>query len=417
MFSLTNVNPAMLQSVEQDKTFPLTKKSDVVDVPRGISIRRFKPEDQGQSDQLTLKKATEKNMNQAKPLMRVKRNTPSMILKPEAPLNHNSSSIYARKGFTHEKLQKQLKFALSQNPAIIPEAQSIPFKPDFSIIPSRKPSTFGMAHDRGLRIDDEDAFCSCEIILAQHTMLFLGVFDGHGDQGTYAIYAASDYPIKLKAKLENLQDINENSIINAIVSASYEIDHELKERNFGKTTWGTCALGALKIVNDVYLFNIGDSRAILECNGKPYQLTEDQKPVDERMKRSIRKIEKEIIDGRVGGIYSVARNLGSEMLSWRPKITRVQKSEQSPNLDEGIVTYQKGNHLILACDGFWDVISNDDAAKAIQQMHQDGCDAEQMALVLTQAAKTKWEEVNSKLNAQGGFPTEGDNISVIVLKL
>lgn len=108
----------------------------------------------------------------------------------------------------------------------------------------------------------------------------------------------------------------------------------------------------------LYTANVGDSRIILCRNSKAVRLTYDHKATD---KYEVERIENSgglIMKQRVNGMLAVTRSLGDkffkDLVIGNPYTTSVE-------LDLSIDSF-----LIIACDGLWDVISDQQACELIK---------------------------------------------------
>ncbi|WP_211826736.1 protein phosphatase 2C domain-containing protein [Kistimonas asteriae] len=177
----------------------------------------------------------------------------------------------------------------------------------------------------------------------------LGVFDGHGTKAV-ADHAAQ-YIVKFLTKwleLYNTEGLTDEGIWNAIKIALVDLS-----RSSHCALGGSTACVALIIKNDLWVSNLGDSRAILvNRNGEDIQLSEDAKPENKIYKHSIKKrggfVEFSLGCHRVNGELAPARALADHQLdgavSSRAKITRYPLTSFS-------------GCLVLACDGVTDVLT------------------------------------------------------------
>jgi serine/threonine protein phosphatase PrpC len=112
------------------------------------------------------------------------------------------------------------------------------------------------------------------------------------------------------------------------------------------TTGAVCLLTGDKI----YCANAGDTRIVLSRKGRAVRLTFDHKAdIPEEVER-IRALGGHVTDRRVLGILAVARSLGDFFL--HPYVTA------DPYLT--VTSVSPGDEfIILACDGVWDVLSDD----------------------------------------------------------
>ncbi|KAI0674847.1 protein serine/threonine phosphatase 2C [Trametes maxima] len=107
----------------------------------------------------------------------------------------------------------------------------------------------------------------------------------------------------------------------------------------------------------LYCANAGDARGVLCRSGKAVRLTYDHKGSDKQEAKRIMDAGGFVMSGRVNGVLAVTRALGDssmkEFVVGSPYTTETELSEQ----DE---------FLILACDGLWDVVSDQAAVELVR---------------------------------------------------
>ncbi|KAJ0418436.1 phosphatase 2C-like domain-containing protein [Aspergillus carlsbadensis] len=110
----------------------------------------------------------------------------------------------------------------------------------------------------------------------------------------------------------------------------------------------------------LYTANVGDARVILCRNGKALRLSYDHKGSDENEGRRIANAGGLILNNRVNGVLAVTRALGDayikDLVTGHPYTT---ETVVQPDLDE---------FIILACDGLWDVCSDQEAVDLIRDV-------------------------------------------------
>jgi serine/threonine protein phosphatase PrpC len=137
--------------------------------------------------------------------------------------------------------------------------------------------------------------------------------------------------------------------------------------------------------------NAGDSRAIISRENGVERLTFDHKPTDESEAQRITSGGAFIRDGRVNGMIGITRALGDHtMKQWIISTPHVQTLEIASTDD----------YLVLACDGVWDVIKDDEAIAFLREK------GDQNAAILAKALAVEALKRGSQ-----------DNISVIVVRL
>jgi len=103
---------------------------------------------------------------------------------------------------------------------------------------------------------------------------------------------------------------------------------------------------------------VGDARIVLCRNGKALRLSYDHKGSDENEGKRIANAGGLILNNRVNGVLAVTRALGDaymkDLVTGHPYTT---ETVIQPDIDE---------FLILACDGLWDVCSDQEAVDLIR---------------------------------------------------
>lgn len=136
---------------------------------------------------------------------------------------------------------------------------------------------------------------------------------------------------------------------------------------------GTTCVMVLLTPSHIICANAGDSRAILRRNGRVLPLSFDHKPADIPEKLRVVNAGGEVKSKRIDGDLAVSRALGDHIYktdSERKKIE--QKVISAPD-----VTVYPRNHLgdefvVLACDGVWDIASNQECSEFIQSLLNSG---------------------------------------------
>lgn len=132
----------------------------------------------------------------------------------------------------------------------------------------------------------------------------------------------------------------------------------LKIANRRNAEDGTTAVTVLVRGDNIYVAHAGDSRAILvHSEGKVTALTADHKPNRPDERKRIRDLGGSVVFWgvwRVEGILAVSRAIGDRML--KPFVVA------EPEIKE--VTRSSDDHfIVVASDGLWDTITNEDAAQ------------------------------------------------------
>ncbi|KAJ3028498.1 UNVERIFIED_CONTAM: Protein phosphatase 2C 1 [Siphonaria sp. JEL0065] len=108
----------------------------------------------------------------------------------------------------------------------------------------------------------------------------------------------------------------------------------------------------------LYTANVGDARAVLSRDGKALRLSYDHKGTDPHETQRIQESGGFVVNGRVNGVLAVTRALGD--------VTMKDYILGNPYTTETVLN-DADNVLILACDGVWDVCSDQDAISFVNE--------------------------------------------------
>lgn len=151
---------------------------------------------------------------------------------------------------------------------------------------------------------------------------------------------------------------------------------------------------ALFCGNDAWLVSCGDARITVCLGNRAVRATVDHKASDREERHRIQQLGGYITDtGRIMGMIAVARSLGDR--AFRPYVA------YTPAVKWMKIT-EESRFAIIACDGLWDVVSDEFAVKLVQQHYQKHGTYDGAALMLRDSAY-----------ALGS----GDNISTLVVGL
>lgn len=222
---------------------------------------------------------------------------------------------------------------------------------------------YGVCCAKGRReyLEDEYLIASFEWNVGQtsYPVQLFGIFDGHGGS-----IAAIHVKRSLQGSLIGaLNQFCSNELTDTNVWNALKITFAKLNESYNEYSSGTTATVAMILEGNLWTANVGDSRAILDVDGG-IQLTEDAKPEGLRYQKGIEKRGGWIEEPRdrrdvyrVNGDLAVARALGDLSvpgINPRPKITVYPLSKILPE-----------SHLILACDGIYDVASTKQVASLV----------------------------------------------------
>ncbi|XP_065661895.1 protein phosphatase 1A isoform X2 [Hydra vulgaris] len=148
---------------------------------------------------------------------------------------------------------------------------------------------------------------------------------------------------------------------------------ELPKFSTGEEKSGTTAIAVFITEDNIIFANCGDSRAVL-CSNKSVKLaTQDHKPYCEKEKLRIENAGGSVMVQRVNGSLAVSRALGDYDYK---NVIGFSQTEQLVSPEPDIITVQRSSDdefLIIACDGVWDVMSNEEVVDYIRarlKVHQ-----------------------------------------------
>eukprot|EP01043_Picozoa_sp_COSAG02_P029376 COSAG02_NODE_1827_length_10743_cov_19.183859_1_plen_1492_part_10 len=286
------------------------------------------------------------------------------------------------------------------------------------VVQSSMRFTVGHADDIGKRPTMEDCATVHGCFRGFTTEDYFAVFDGHGGIEV-AEYAAQYMHQHLEAALAPLgprtpTEKQMDSAFTSAFAATNEFKSLVPDSSVARSC-GCTAVVAMVINSMLHVANVGDARAVL-CRAVPddgvapaegIRLSVDHKPGLDEERRRIEAgggqvIRRRGVD-RVEGFLAVSRALGDLGLAPHVSCVPFTSSTKLGPLDE---------FLILACDGVWDVLSDDDAA-AIVSTHArlspekgGGVDGAAQALVDTSLRKGSTDNVTVQVIGLQKNPSE-----------
>lgn len=274
-----------------------------------------------------------------------------------------------------------------------------PWSDSFDQSPTYHPTlSWGSFATCGRRESMEDTHFMLPHMSEEKDVHSFGIFDGH--RGA----AAAEFSVRaVPGFLRQFGHATSptDALVEAFVRTDIAFREELilhqKSKRIIQKDWhpGCTAVTALIVRNKLFVANAGDCRAILSRAGKPFPMTKDHVascPKErERVIKEGTNVRWQIDTWRVGAAaLQVTRSIGDDDL--KPAITaRPEIIETDLSADD--------EFLVMASDGLWDVLSNEDVLSIIKDtVKEPGMCSKRLA---TEAA-----ERGSK-----------DNITVIVVFL
>lgn len=262
----------------------------------------------------------------------------------------------------------------------------------------------GMASCQGGRAEMEDQDLATTLTFFTNHQKFTaelyGVFDGHAGKRA-AIFVKENLPHCLAEALENKPHLDHQTITCAFKESFKRLDEAFARLYGPREISGTTAVVAMILNDELWIANVGDSRAIIDKEGKMIQLSEDAVPTIQRYREKIERAGGELMQDRfdpdtvrINGELAVARAIGDKNLgkavSAAPKVTCYPLNEI------------QSSYLVIACDGLYDVASSKQVVSAVETLKESGKTAKEMAPILVYSAI-----------ASNSY----DNVSVLILKI
>uniref|UniRef100_A0A8C6I0W4 Protein phosphatase 1A n=1 Tax=Mus spicilegus TaxID=10103 RepID=A0A8C6I0W4_MUSSI len=266
---------------------------------------------------------------------------------------------------------------------------------------------YGLSSMQGWRVEMEDAHTAViGLPSGLETWSFFAVYDGHA--GSQVAKYCCEH---LLDHITNNQDFRGSAgapsvenVKNGIRTGFLEIDEHMRvmsEKKHGADRSGSTAVGVLISPQHTYFINCGDSRGLLCRNRKVHFFTQDHKPSNPLEKERIQNAGGSVMIQRVNGSLAVSRALGDfdykcvhgkgpteQLVSPEPEVHDIERSEEDDQF------------IILACDGIWDVMGNEEL-----------CDFVRSRLEVTDDLEKVCNEVVDTCLYKGSR----DNMSVILI--
>lgn len=202
---------------------------------------------------------------------------------------------------------------------------------------------------KGKRDAMEDRFKAVVEFNRQHKQAFFGVFDGHGGS-IAAEFAAENLAKNILNEVEKMGEIE---IIEAIKQGYMNTDSQFLNQNH---RGGCCCVTAIIRDGNLVVSNAGDCRAVVSSGGVATPVTSDHRP-----SRQDEKLRIESLGGYVDCNHGVPRVLGSLAVS-RGIGDRSLKQWITAEPESKILKIvPEFEFLIMASDGLWDKVSNQEA--------------------------------------------------------
>ena len=198
----------------------------------------------------------------------------------------------------------------------------------------------------------EDAHSSYLSLPGDASAAFFGVYDGHGGSNV-AKYAGEHLHKRIVSDKAYAEGDIPAAIKNGFLGLDRDMISALKHEASGCTSVVTVLKDGV-----LYCGNAGDSRGVLSHRGHAVPLSYDHKPTNDAEVKRITAAGGFVEFGRVNGNLALSRALGDFEFKMN---THMRPEHQIVTADPDILIKKLVNEhefFILACDGIWDVMSN-----------------------------------------------------------
>jgi len=226
---------------------------------------------------------------------------------------------------------------------------------------------------------------------------FFAVYDGHGGREA-AVFASQNLHKILAEKLEaEHYTFDDPSKMTEIFEYVYaKTDEKMKDStvpsHHGCTSITVLVTGTGTEKRQIFAANAGDAQAFLVTKGgKGIPLSKEHKSTDESEVERINNAGGFVSNGRVNSQIAITRSLGDHLMK--------EFIISDPFVSHEVLT-EEHTHVIIACDGVWDVVQPDVAAELVLANNDQNA-----------------TEISKKLLVKALQDGSTDNLSVIVLKL
>lgn len=265
-----------------------------------------------------------------------------------------NSSDFSVSGSTSPSILKRKRPARLDIPIVSMGFGSIPATPsaaagrDMDVV-EVEGDGYAVYCKKGKREAMEDRFSAAINLQGDSKQACFGIFDGHGGAKA-AEFAAESLQKNIMDEIDKRGDAEvEEAVKNGYLRTDADF---LKEDVWG----GSCSVTALIRKGNLVISNAGDCRAVLSRKGVAEALTSDHRPSREDERNRI-----EALGGyvdckhgvwRIHGSLAVSRGIGDQYLKqWVIAEPETRILSLKPELE----------FLILASDGLWDKVSNQEA--------------------------------------------------------
>jgi protein phosphatase 1B len=234
---------------------------------------------------------------------------------------------------------------------------------------------FGLSSMQGWRVEMEDAHSAViGLPYGLKDWSFFAVYDGHAGSKV-AKYCA----LNLLEEITSNKDFTgkdtppptvnptEEQVKTGLRTGFLTIDKKMRTvMANGEDKSGSTAIAVMISPTHIFFANCGDSRSIFSSDGEINYKTLDHKPANPEEKERIQNAGGSVMIQRVNGSLAVSRALGDYEYKNVPGKGATEQLV-SPEPEIGVIERtDKDEFIVLACDGIWDVMSNEELAQFVR---------------------------------------------------
>jgi len=222
---------------------------------------------------------------------------------------------------------------------------------------------YAMSCMQGWRMHMEDAHTVELELPGRPGVSFFAVFDGHGGKTV----AQASGPLILSKIVDTEAyksgDQSPEVLGEALTQGLFSLDTAIKSKfpalAAGHDRSGSTVITAFTTPKHIVIGNCGDSRALVARNNAVLFASDDHKPSNAGEMKRIQEAGGYVEMNRVCGNLAVSRALGDFEFKDRPDLP-AEKQKICCHADVTVLDRNDADEfLLLACDGIWDVISNE----------------------------------------------------------
>eukprot|EP00096_Caligus_rogercresseyi_P003254 TRINITY_DN159_c0_g1_i1.p1 TRINITY_DN159_c0_g1~~TRINITY_DN159_c0_g1_i1.p1 ORF type:complete len:430 (+),score=130.21 TRINITY_DN159_c0_g1_i1:334-1623(+) len=220
----------------------------------------------------------------------------------------------------------------------------------------------GSSSMQGWRINMEDSHTHILELKDDPDAAYFGVYDGHG-----GAKIADHISKNLHKYVSRHYEYISGNIQNGIRKGFLQCDKDMrKDSDLTDETSGSTAITALlRNNNKLYVANVGDSRCVGFREEETVALSFDHKPNNPKEQKRIEGAGGFVDFNRVNGNLALSRAFGDFEFKKNDDLPpEKQVVTCFPDIVEKDID-ESWNFIVLACDGIWDVLSNEEVVKFV----------------------------------------------------